>query len=425
MNADGEPDMILFEPYKEIDLDKSPIIVLGCPHFFTIETLDGQIKLKEVYTYAEETQQYTGLIDNGLLAAKVPECPHCRRPIRQHVTQRYNRLVNRAVMDEMTKRFIVNGKHEVQMLETKLTKLEQAFEKSRQSILPKVTIPPGDNPMVKRHSDRVQWAINNNIKNRYSSASGLLKDIKACQKRMADQPASKLHEATVYAISKNSSIDDAMAKLSIESSAASVNRSRDHRITFSIRLLELKVRCTVLEDKYDIACAIRSKYPNNTPVCKFPSDHPINVSGPFLKDCRKLIEDCFHESLPKLAVEATLYYSRIARLVNSSGLCPERDRKVAEQYRTTATQLLEQAAKLCGQPFQGAKELAQAIERSTRLLYKEFYEEVSKEEIEAIKRAMVSGPGGIATHSGHWYDCENGHPVSLLLIQDVSVGKLC
>jgi hypothetical protein len=43
---------------------------------------------------------------------------------------------------------------------------------------------------------------------------------------------------------------------------------------------------------------------------------------------------------------------------------------------------------------------------------KEWYEEVTTEEIEAIKAAMVSGSQGIATHPGHWYNCKNGHPVS-------------
>ncbi|KAL4954401.1 hypothetical protein BDW69DRAFT_183532 [Aspergillus filifer] len=27
--------------------------------------------------------------------------------------------------------------------------------------------------------------------------------------------------------------------------------------------------------------------------------------------------------------------------------------------------------------------------------------------------AMVSGRVGMATHSGHWYNCENGHPFAV------------
>lgn len=38
---------------------------------------------------------------------------------------------------------------------------------------------------------------------------------------------------------------------------------------------------------------------------------------------------------------------------------------------------------------------------------------MTTEEIEAIKKAMLSGPRGIASHSGHWYNCVNGHPFAI------------
>jgi hypothetical protein len=68
---------------------------------------------------------------------------------------------------------------------------------------------------------------------------------------------------------------------------------------------------------------------------------------------------------------------------------------------------------LCRKPFQNAEILHNAVEESRSLLHKEWYEEVTAEEIMAIKSAMVNGPGGIATHSGHWYNCENGHPFAI------------
>jgi hypothetical protein len=67
---------------------------------------------------------------------------------------------------------------------------------------------------------------------------------------------------------------------------------------------------------------------------------------------------------------------------------------------------------MCTQPFQNADILGDAVEEMIKLLGGEWYELVTPEEVAAIKAAMVSGPGGIATHSGHWYNCANGHPVS-------------
>ncbi|CRL28667.1 unnamed protein product [Penicillium camemberti] len=41
------------------------------------------------------------------------------------------------------------------------------------------------------------------------------------------------------------------------------------------------------------------------------------------------------------------------------------------------------------------------------------YEEVTPEELASIKIAMVGGRGGMATNSGHWYNCTNGHPFAI------------
>lgn len=67
---------------------------------------------------------------------------------------------------------------------------------------------------------------------------------------------------------------------------------------------------------------------------------------------------------------------------------------------------------MCSQ-LQGSQTsaLREAVEVTMRLHEGPRYEEVTPEELAAIKTAMVSGNRGIATHSGHWYNCENGHPV--------------
>jgi hypothetical protein len=86
---------------------------------------------------------------------------------------------------------------------------------------------------------------------------------------------------------------------------------------------------------------------------------------------------------------------------------------------------LEKAAEICAQGFENARELLKAVDESIKLLRKEWYEEVTAEEIAAVKLAMVSGSGGIATHSGHWYNCANGHPVSPLKILHLVLPRFC
>lgn len=58
------------------------------------------------------------------------------------------------------------------------------------------------------------------------------------------------------------------------------------------------------------------------------------------------------------------------------------------------------------------EELREKIEKMNRLSEGPRYEEVTPEELAYIKIAMVGGRGGMATNSGHWYNCINGHPVS-------------
>ncbi|KAH6720036.1 hypothetical protein BKA61DRAFT_569718 [Leptodontidium sp. MPI-SDFR-AT-0119] len=99
---DNRVDLLEMKSHNEIDLDESPIVVLGCGYFLTAETLDGMIGMAEVYD-----------IDN------------CNCAIRQHTTQRYNRVISRAVIDEVPKRFLVSGQECIWDLNSKIEDLDQ------------------------------------------------------------------------------------------------------------------------------------------------------------------------------------------------------------------------------------------------------------------------------------------------------------
>jgi hypothetical protein len=78
--------MLEMKSFREVDLNSMPIVVLGCGHFFTSETLDGYIGMEEVYN-TDLHGNFVGLRDvAGELAQSAPRCPDCQRPIRQYVT---------------------------------------------------------------------------------------------------------------------------------------------------------------------------------------------------------------------------------------------------------------------------------------------------------------------------------------------------
>jgi hypothetical protein len=95
--------------YGEIMLDESPIMVLGCCHFFMAETLDGLVAMLEVYE-SNTDGEFAGLKGvSAKLTHSIPRCLDCNCLIRQFVTLCYNRIVNKAVIDEMSKHFLNSG----------------------------------------------------------------------------------------------------------------------------------------------------------------------------------------------------------------------------------------------------------------------------------------------------------------------------
>ncbi|KAF1968342.1 hypothetical protein BU23DRAFT_592152 [Bimuria novae-zelandiae CBS 107.79] len=408
MRSDEEVDMIEFKPYAEIDLNDTPIVVLGCGHFFTAETLDGLAGLLDVYEVDGRTGEISGLKDlSGQLSLKIPTCPHCRTPIRQHVTQRYNRLINRAVIDEMSKRFIVSGQTELQEFESQLQQVEQELEQSRAA-----AVQYDQTTHTTEGASRYGKEMTSRLRKRYGSSPYKLTNlITNFEERVKDrhEPAHKLHFATASFMQKQ-----------LESPSASnalldtIPHAADHRrIAYGAKMMKIKATATICEDKFLILATVKSKCAEAIPSVKMYGLLPKDEAPMFLKFCTLFIGDCEKNSLPKLAIEATLYYARIARRFQTNGPMDDQGRKLAAKYRDTAKEFLEKAQGLCSRPFKGADALLEGVNEAIKMLRDKWYEEVTPEEIAAIKKAMVSGAGGIATHSGHWYDCVNGHTFAI------------
>ena len=398
--------------YEEVDLNESPIVVLGCGHLFTAETLDGHMGMAEVYEQ-DKYGSFIGLQDiSTSFARSVPRCPDCQRPVRQYCTQRFNRVVNRAVLDEMSKRFLVRGKDDLAILERGITDAELDLQNSQDDILTSIRLASGQ---AAAHVTRTLTPakiqeITEKLKDRRAMAKALGTEIRRFNENVAEknQPVRKLYEAMVNA-ARRKPIDELMMDLDINRSVPTV--SRDRRILFGGRIAGLQAECIVLTDRLCISQVLKSTQAGaSIEISKEPLE---NEAKPFFKTCRTFIDQSTEENLPKLAVEAALYYAKMARPYQSYCRLIKKETEPASEYVKIAKELLETAKDLCKQPFQKSKELSTAVKQSIRMLGKEWYEEVTPQELAAIKQAMVSGAQGINTHSGHWYNCENGHPVSL------------
>ena len=406
--GEARVDLLELKSYGDIDPDEAPIVVLGCGHFFTAETLDGLMGMQEVYT-VDGYGKFIGLKDiSAELAQSLPRCPDCQFPVRQHATARYNRTINRAVIDEMSKRFFVSGQDELRVLEQQTKELEQTLE-SRVDIMNLISLLRIDISIMTFTSAKV-FRIENMLKERQDKSKGLQKAIQSFYKKFADkhQPSQKLHDATVH-VARHRPTNVLMNDLSLIDAVSAI--PRDRRVMFRARMAQIRVEHIVLKDKFSIVQALKSA--NAKTYIKLPGGDPSQLAKPFFQTCREFIEECYAENLPKLGVEASLYYAGIVRPYESSCRATNVDIDKASKNINIAKAMLERAKEMCVQAFENADNLFRAVEESIKLLRKEWYEEVSAEEIAAIKAAMVSGSEGIATHSGHWYNCANGHPVGL------------
>ncbi|KAH7629493.1 hypothetical protein B0T09DRAFT_308653 [Sordaria sp. MPI-SDFR-AT-0083] len=396
---DDRVDMLEFKTYEEIDLNETPIVVLGCGHFFTAETLDGLVGMNEVYT-VDKTGSYNGLKDLSVLANAVPSCPDCKRPIRQFATKRYNRVINRAVLDETSKRFLTSGRQQLTKLEEKLQKFEKTLESSREVFKRSYT-----------QNTKVRWAIGAELA---TEAKELSRNMKR-----EHQPTKRLLDSVLTLQLKRragESLQQGMDKLSIDSGPTSGQVSApayDQQVTLGAMMVYIKVKEIKIQDALHLSMNFAQ-----TPVV-------------LLTVCKQVVAAASDAKLPRLVIAASLSYGRVVQLYERSrrkdrnstrasedgteegkGDKAKKEKEEGEDRAKTAKKLLGDALALCN-TLPNTESDRKAIEATLRLYRTEWYEEVTPEELAAIKTAMVSGRGGIATHSGHWYNCENGHPFAI------------
>ncbi|KAL2754249.1 hypothetical protein ACRALDRAFT_1049711 [Sodiomyces alcalophilus JCM 7366] len=354
-------DFLEFKEYAQIDVDKTPVVVLTCGHLFTSESLDMLVGMSDVYNIRATDGGYDGLKDISSALA------------RTFSTKRYNRVINKAAMDETTKRFLSSGNQSLGDLEKRLMALKK---------------PLG----FKSPSDR------------HEAARQLARDADDLCKRMdtEHQPAKKLHDAIVarQRTTGPSSLEDGMQELAIGVSSSSPDQhgvvsALDKQVTLKARLLHIKALDTILCDK------LSGKGKNMT--------HRRDTTR-LLESCAHLVTNATEANLPRVSIEAILTYAGIfqlqaSRLGTESGETPL---SLPWDHEAVGEKLSE-AASLC-ERLPNSEGLREAVDSMAKLFRGAWYEEVTAREIEAIKSAVLSGRDGIATHSGHWYYCANGHP---------------
>jgi len=90
--------------YREADLYSDPVIFLACGHFYSVGSLDRHMDLRSAYEINEGGEIFE---PKKFPTAEMKACPECRAPLRN--IHRYNRIVNKALLSEATKRFMAHA----------------------------------------------------------------------------------------------------------------------------------------------------------------------------------------------------------------------------------------------------------------------------------------------------------------------------
>ncbi|CAP61981.1 uncharacterized protein PODANS_5_1320, partial [Podospora anserina S mat+] len=387
-------DVLEWKLYREVDLDDSSIVVLSCGHFFTGETLDGSLGMTQVYT-TNSNGEYNGLRDiaGTLSTSGVPSCPDCRIPIRQFATRRYNRVVNKAVMDETIKRFFVDGRRRLQELQQRLAAATAKLSLDN--------IPEWDDTVPRSGTSSVLRDRHREL-NRINLTLGIAKQ----QMDTEHQPAKKLFDAIVSSRRrqlKTLSMEQRLPELSLTGPPPAYNS----QVLLEAEALHLQVRAAILQDKMRIA----AKVPELQEGLKNADRPGADVPG-LMKDCMEGIKKSREWKLPRLVISLSQLYAQTSQLAGRYS-AQYRARTVEwRDYGATAGELLIEALQLCG-TFEDGESFREDVQEALKALKSTRYEKVSREEVKAIKLAMVSGFGGMSTNSGHWYNCQNGHPFAI------------
>jgi hypothetical protein len=393
-------DYLEFKTYEEIDLDDDPIIIPPCKHLCSRTSLDGILEIDKVYII-EENGGFVGSIANGTMTSQRPQCPKCRSPISQ--IQRYNRVVNRSILDKLLRNLINRSQSNYLDLAASFEEFKIKMDSSREESFGNFR--QIRNPMQKHPNETKNAVV---VADRLKLFDRPKQQIRQYLKGVdeANQPHMKVYKMSIAALSRaNIKIKDRPAKYwPLDVPSPDIK----HRILGNI--LDLRLEICRYADLIRLANRLSSLI-----GCK-ESSSPLYLK--VLKECNalrskatKTKDECDQRQYHTLAVETILLQTDLVALVIRASEVV--DKPHIQKCRDIGLQLLSH----CDQyfiNFESCRKYETAVARARELLRVAgpWYESVTHEERNIIYQAM-RGDFGVSVR---WYYCLNGHPVRLSLL---------
>lgn len=410
-------DLIMFQPYGDIDINAEPIIFPTCGHFYTMETYDNLMGMKNAYRIDElggiigpkaldgsgGTGDGSGTGGDGEPMERLvfKNCPDCRAPLRD--IHRYNRIVKAACLDESTRRFCANSQQGYLDMYQQISDAQDLLEANRNDFLTKLRTTP-----KKRIPD---GSIPRPVEDRIGKSRLLVKKLQRFINAVdeEEQPYSKVRHMVISAQRRR----NAQGTFVVDSAAVQMG------FRLKSQNLLLAFRCDMLWDLHKIA---ESSVIEEIPTMKLRKQM-LKELRQLQRQCSEVIEECLTTKLEKYEVEARIHHAQFFALYRLQYRILEKSKDFADSLPTTAepdeearqaeVKSLDKCEDLCKKLPGTVGPLRNQLEQARKLLRGgTFYETVSAEE----KRMVYIAMSAEFSSTGRWYTCENGHPVDATIL---------
>lgn len=353
---------------------------------------DGLFAMNEFY--AQEAGRFVSAISSGSMKTAPLRCPECRA----HVSgvQRYGRIVKRRVLDLMLKTLIVRARAKFQSLQDSFQAFETEVEESRAKRLTDIR-------RIRQPKDRRPFTDHNVdvVKSRSEYFSNMRRQIRQFRAEVDErkQPHVRVYEMSLAARAR---AEDSH----IISRKSSNVPEPDIYFRLWADILGLRLEATFLADQMEFlnrlaSCGCeRESYERYQPI--------IDKCHESLKSAEKFQISCQKGANYRLAIEFLLLQLQFVSLERRSAVAisakPKTEDPSARGFHIIA---------LCDsflQKYPSCGSYRAAVDGAKRRFTGGgFHQALTAEERKLIALAMQAEFSG----TGHWYQCRNGHPVSL------------
>lgn len=382
-----EVDFILFEKYRDIDLDMNPCIFPKCGHFMTMENMDAQMDLKQHYNVDSEGKPVSvKAASDPFSIENIKTCATCRGSLRD--IARYGRLVRRAILDESTKKLILYLNREFVPLAQELPDQIRLLQGARTPLLnewpTEINLNGSSHDVLKRMMEIMEMIT----PGRWKGIGKLRAQVKKYRKRVApeEQPLAAVHKMVENARRRNKTAEV---------------------FQFDDTILQTKgiIQATALNIRLDLALLADFLEFRKQRKSKKASTLELNLTD-WREKCQSLIREATKANRVLQQTEGHIFLAQFHALEQAHVIDPES----SQNHKLASRSAIEAAKSLCEEYPGQTQGLMQEVTGTENMLAETtFFTTVTNYERMTVIQAMTREFRG----TGHWYYCVNRHPFTI------------